>query len=1055
MFKKLGTAALTAAIALLGFQALPAQADPLDATPESFLSQSTNYSFDLSSQEAATIAIPSGVYSANLSRAWNLRQVELAAHAGETVSIVGTVTAPDGTVSNIVPSDAGRSRWSVSLNISKTNGPGVSNMWNEGTITIPASDVSSGTASISYYMTNYDNNNVKQPLAAGNYIFNPQLKIGNTIVTTGASFTDPWSLTSNRYNYDVQGATVTAPADATSAYLSAEVCVDSTKIAVGDVLTGKVFVDGTEKTGPMTDYSWRGYVNMGPSRMPGATVVQGDITNGLKVRFGKSISVTAGQTYALAYRIVNQSGASVTGTCAAGKPAKPTLTFTNGSFSASGSLPSFADNMSNDCQLFDAAAPTVVVATVTNTYADMGTINCGFSGVGLVSGHSYFVKIRGGYNMAAKGEWSDPSDSVVKTAAGVSFTNPISGIANQGGKLSIISATTPADETGSPIVTTNDGANGAFVVSSESVADEFGGTIVGNFKVRHITAAGVDSSFAGTGALNVAPAAQSYDTNGRFAWYGNRDKFVFTNAVYPMMGNGGASVKIVTGTMNSATVTTTNLTASVASAACVSAFGSGHSANQPGGMMSPPSVGLTPIAAPTAVPVYLLSCMKSYTISGMPTTIPVYALVTVADANTVTVVKAFQTPGANVNTGSVSISVNPSAGANDAAITVFARSSLQTGPTTSMSTTDSRVIYTIKKDLTVATSTGTWTSVATEPALRLSQLNDGTIWGLLQEGASFRLLKVVGDNVTMTPITIDSNAAFTTNALTMPLGIQPGNSSSVVVVRQNSTSAPVAMGMANIDTATGNLTTSEVARYTYADGPGAFSANLVDGKNLYWLFNDAATSTKVTIARWRDPAYVAVVAVNQTITWTTSPATMTAGGTTTVAATASSGLAVTYSSTDATKCTVNASTGVVTAVATTGTCTITANQAGNDSFNAAPARTLAITIAAVTPPTPAKKTPRVPTVTTKLKIGKTISVVLHATKGTASKGANIDGLATVVSASSASKAYCSVAKVIKNKKITGYTVKGLKAGKCSVVVTITGSSTYNSLTKTVVVTVTK
>lgn len=112
------------------------------------------------------------------------------------------------------------------------------------------------------------------------------------------------------------------------------------------------------------------------------------------------------------------------------------------------------------------------------------------------------------------------------------------------------------------------------------------------------------------------------------------------------------------------------------------------------------------------------------------------------------------------------------------------------------------------------------------------------------------------------------------------------------------------------------------------------------------------------------------------------------------------------------------------------------------------------TIAAVVTP-PAKKTPRLPAVTTKVKIGKTISVLLHATKGTATKGANIDGLATVVSASSASKAFCTVAKVIKNKKITGYTVKGLKAGKCSVVVTVTGSSTYNSLTKTTVVTVTK
>ena len=109
----------------------------------------------------------------------------------------------------------------------------------------------------------------------------------------------------------------------------------------------------------------------------------------------------------------------------------------------------------------------------------------------------------------------------------------------------------------------------------------------------------------------------------------------------------------------------------------------------------------------------------------------------------------------------------------------------------------------------------------------------------------------------------------------------------------------------------------------------------------------------------------------------------------------------------------------------------------------------------VTSATPAKKAPKVPTVVTKLKVAKTITVVLHATKGTAAKGANADGLPTVVTRATASKAYCTVTAVKKSGKITSYSVKGLKAGKCSVVVTVTGNATYNSLTKTVVVTVSK
>lgn len=69
----------------------------------------------------------------------------------------------------------------------------------------------------------------------------------------------------------------------------------------------------------------------------------------------------------------------------------------------------------------------------------------------------------------------------------------------------------------------------------------------------------------------------------------------------------------------------------------------------------------------------------------------------------------------------------------------------------------------------------------------------------------------------------------------------------------------------------------------------------------------------------------------QTITWGTSANPLPAGGTTTVTATASSGLSVTYSSVDTNICTVDSSTGVVTAVASSGTCTITASQSGGTS----------------------------------------------------------------------------------------------------------------------------
>jgi len=108
-----------------------------------------------------------------------------------------------------------------------------------------------------------------------------------------------------------------------------------------------------------------------------------------------------------------------------------------------------------------------------------------------------------------------------------------------------------------------------------------------------------------------------------------------------------------------------------------------------------------------------------------------------------------------------------------------------------------------------------------------------------------------------------------------------------------------------------------------------------------------------------------------------------------------------------------------------------------------------------TPPvvTQAKKAPKAPTVATKVKKNKTFVISLNATKGTATKAANADGLATVVSIATASKKICTATKIVSKKKITGYTIKGLKAGKCSVVVAISGSSTFNASTKTTSVTV--
>ena len=1047
MFKKIGTIALSAAIALLGLQASPAQAANV-ASGDSISSQSASFNYTLTS---APFSVPAGASYVSVRKSWNVKLADLQANAGKKFEIVGSLTKPDGSVTVIEPASMNSGLLSVNINLNTPTG-GVRNDYSSNSVTIPASDVSGGSASVSMYLGGMNMDGTRTPVAAGNYTFTASIKVDGVVATDGAVWGDSWYVNESAYTISLDGSSILAPAGASNGSFNGEACIDSTKIVAGDVVTAKTYLDGVLKNAGMVNWDWRTYVQGSwrnvPSPSPySTTVAAGDVENGIAVNFNFGSSVVPGNTYVSTVELVNQNGIDVSGSCAPAAPAKPTLTATGSSLTASFQLPAFGDMMASDCQLFDAAAPTVVLASKNNNYPQMGTnVSCTFS-AGLVSGHSYFVKARGGYG-SIDGPWSEASNTVLKAASGFTLTNPVSGL-NQGGKVSLLSVDIAGDADASPIITGNDGANGLLVLASNANPDPMAAGAIDSFNLRHITKDGVDATFAGTGAVSIESGAGGIATNGRLGWFGARNNWVVTYANYPNEMNAFPQVKIVKGTWGAAASTTTTVSSATLTSACSTAFGAGYSAMVNGGMMSPPFVSLSPISAPTETPLFNLTCNKMYQISGTGMTLNMNLLVTIQDATTVTVVKALATPGDTVNAMSVlGTSVNPAAGANDAAVTLFVRTALQTGMSTV--TYASREIVTIKKDLTVSTLTSTWAPVALEPTLRVSALNDGTIWGTITEGPSISLLKLAGDNLTTKAVNLDVVEAFATTSITLPNGIQAGNAPLLTVIRQNTMSTVAAS--ATIDTATGAMSTSEAVQYSLSSGNGVVGSFAVDSKNLYWFMTNAASGTKYSVYRWRDPAYVAVVAADQTITWTTSPATMAAGGTTTVAATASSNLAVSYSSTDVTKCTVNASTGVVTAVATSGTCTIKANQAGNDAFKAAPQKVLAITIAAVVV---VKKAPKAPTVATKLKIGKTLTVALHATKGTASKGANADGLPAVVTVAAASKAICSVAKVIKSKKITGYTVKGLKAGKCSVVVTITGSATFNALTKTTVVTVAK
>ncbi len=131
----------------------------------------------------------------------------------------------------------------------------------------------------------------------------------------------------------------------------------------------------------------------------------------------------------------------------------------------------------------------------------------------------------------------------------------------------------------------------------------------------------------------------------------------------------------------------------------------------------------------------------------------------------------------------------------------------------------------------------------------------------------------------------------------------------------------------------------------------------------------------------------AATQASQTITFA-NPGTQTYGASPTLAATASSGLAVSFTSATASVCTVT--TGGALSVVALGTCTMDANQAGNTDYTAAPTVSQSFTVAMATPSVTAW--PAASAIT----YGQTLSAS-HLTGGSVSNnGSNVPGTFTLV-----------------------------------------------------------
>jgi len=234
-------------------------------------------------------------------------------------------------------------------------------------------------------------------------------------------------------------------------------------------------------------------------------------------------------------------------------------------------------------------------------------------------------------------------------------------------------------------------------------------------------------------------------------------------------------------------------------------------------------------------------------------------------------------------------------------------------------------------------------------------------------------LAVTFSSSTTAVCTITSGGALTTVASgTCTINAnQPGNGAYLPApqVSQSFTIAPVVPGAPTIGTATAGDTQATVTftapafiggasitSYTATANPGGLTGTCASSPcTVTGLTNGTAYTFTVTATNAAGTGAASVASnsvtpkTNQTITFN-NPGTQNFGTSPTLTATASSGLAVSFSSSTASVCTIT-SAGVLTTVAP-GTCTINADQPGNSSYLAAARVSQSFAVAGVAPGAP-------------------------------------------------------------------------------------------------------
>lgn len=829
-----------------------------------------SFTVDLGAQ--SSFVVPAGLKNVQVSKEFSFEESFLLDRQSQVLGYKVTMTQPNGSaVTQNSPNVSYYKDISGGL-YSNVGAPAYQADYFTGTVTVPADATDYyGRLAPRLYIESTNGT-----LPAGTYNISIELTTFGGIEVVPA---DAVGLTVGdlEYQYFVPGATFTTPESILNSSASGTLCLDTTKVAVGDTVTGELLIDGAQSVGLNnfwgTKSGFKQYGDPGyrDSYSSSITVTQYDLDWGVDLNLNSGLqSLVAGEPHELSFKLYNQNDVDVSSDCAPAKPAAPTATFSNGSVSVSGqfAVGSSAMYMTSgpECVVYDAAAPTVIVrsSNVQINYANRTNYTCSI--IGLNSGKTYLVKFRDKYENVYS-EYSDGTQVFVP-AAGYTVTSTYAGVLEAKKIVKVSSNVLPIEDLSSRTLNIADGKGGFYLVgANQGTCNPNCGTSA--IRVRHATATSLDSTFAGTGTLLLDTFTSPNSFYGGMGYFGAaKDKLaVAVNGVN--FGTMTAETQVFFGSAASASTTSQTLSQGSVNTLCDSAA-AGY-ATRPGSNMQ-----ISVLGAPSDEALLSITCQKQFTIGAGPQTtyLGLQVLASVSpDTGALTYVAKMATPDGLFNNVSTAYSVNPNATGSEALITAFVTTSeitqFNNPPMANGGTILGHTVVRLDSNLgVISTTSEAWGTsggtIANEPTMAFPAENTGKVFAIASTGLNREVITFDGAAAGVS-LAIDTTASEIT---TPSIGALAGHA-----VPSNATVLPVSVGSIGkdaagwVDLSTGVLTTGEVLTYTTATGNG-LAKFWVRGsdKNPYLIYSDAAAASNLTVLKWMDPSYVVPVGAVPVVT---------------------------------------------------------------------------------------------------------------------------------------------------------------------------------------------